>query len=248
MDAQETNIYHAILITSLVLGIIIIFFIISLTRHQRKNLELHRLNILAELTTLERERSRIAADLHDDLGPMLSAVKMKMNSFELSDKEDLIQMEKTNHHIDEILSRIRDISFDLMPNSLIRKGLVSALKEFVTYLNNGNETKFNFEHEGNIEVNEYKAVNIYRIVQETAHNAIKHASASSFKIKLKVVNKVLLLTISDDGIGFEHEKESLDTTGFGLRSLASRTEVIGGQMYLDSSPGKGTIYNFEIPV
>ncbi len=248
MDAQETNIYHAILITSVVLGIIIVYFIITITRHQRKNLELHRLNILAEITTLERERSRIAADLHDELGPVLSAVKMKINSFELVDEEDRLQIEKTSNHIDEIVKRIRDISFDLMPNSLIRKGLITALKEFVDYLNNYGKIKFIFSCENEFQVSEQKAINIYRIVQETAHNAIKHSSATEFCIKIKTSKKKLLVTIMDNGIGFDHEKKSADTRGFGLRSLLSRTEVIGGQMYLDSEPGKGTIYNFEIPI
>lgn len=248
MDAQETNIYHAIVITSIVLGIIIVYFIISLTRHQRKNLELHRLNILAEITALEKERARIAADLHDELGPVLSAVKMKINSFELSDKEDKIQMEKTNVHIDELLKRIRDISFDLMPNSLVRKGLVIALKEFIDYLNNDSQIKFIFNCESDFQVSEQKAVNIYRIIQEVAHNAIKHSSATEFCLNVKAVNKHLQMTIMDNGTGFDFEKESANKIGFGLRSLVSRTEIIGGQMYLDSIPGKGTTYTFEIPI
>lgn len=248
MDAQETNIYHAIVITSIVLGIIIVFFIISITRLQRKNLELHRLNILAEITSLERVRSRIAADLHDELGPVLSAVKMKINSFELSDEVDRIQMEKTNVHIDELLKRIRDISFDLMPNSLVRKGLLIALKEFVDYLNNDSNIKFIFECECDFQVSEQKAVNIYRIVQETVHNTIKHSAATKFCLKVKTVNKKLHMTIMDNGIGFDYEKESAENIGFGLRGLVSRTEVIGGQMYMDSIPGKGTTYSFEIPI
>ncbi|HMJ46018.1 MAG TPA: ATP-binding protein [Ferruginibacter sp.] len=248
MDAQETNIYHAILITSVVLGIIIVFFIISITRQQRKNLELHRLNILAEITALEKERSRIASDLHDELGPVLSAVKMKINSFELHDEEDRIQMEKTNVHIDDLLQRIRDISFDLMPNSLIRKGLIPALREFVDYLNNDSSISFVFTSETELQVNEQKAVNIYRIVQEIAHNTIKHSGASRLSINVKMVNKYLQMNINDDGVGFEYEKKASETMGFGLRGLVSRTEVIGGQMYLDSVPGKGTNYSFEIPI
>ena len=247
MDAQETNIYHAILITSVVLGIIIIFFIFSITRQQRKNLELHRLNILAEITALEKERSRIASDLHDELGPVLSAVKMKINSFELHDDEDKIQMEKTNVHIDDLLQRIREISFDLMPSSLIRKGLIPALREFVDYLNNDSSIRFEFDSETEIQVNEQKAVNIYRIVQEIAHNTIKHSDATCLSIHVKKNNKYLQMNIKDNGKGFDYEKESSEAMGFGLRGLVSRTEVIGGHMYLDSVPGKGTTYTFEIP-
>jgi signal transduction histidine kinase len=248
MDAEETNIYHAILISALIIGIIIVYFIISITRHQRKNLELHRLNILTEITALEKERGRIASDLHDELGPVLSAIKMKINSFELVDKTDQIQILKTNDHIDELLKRIRDISFDLMPNSLLRKGLITAVKEFVSFLNNNNNTLFIFECKSDFQVHEQKAINIYRIVQETTHNTIKHAQATECCIEIKLVQSIFKMTIRDNGKGFDYEKEKLNNTGFGLRGLLSRTEVAGGVMYLESIPGKGTIYNFEIPI
>jgi signal transduction histidine kinase len=248
MDAKEANIYHAILITGIVIGIIIIYFIISVTRQQRKNLALHRLNILAEITALEKERARIAHDLHDELGPLLSAVKMKINSFDLTDPDDIVQINKTNTHIDDILKRIREISFDLMPNSLLRKGLSTALKEFVDYMNNDNQITFSFSGNINIPVEDKKAINIYRIVQEVSHNAVKYSGATNFTVNLSEAKDHIILVLSDNGNGFDHEKASKETVGFGLRGILSRTEMMGGQMYLDSKPGKGTTYTFEIPV
>lgn len=248
MDAQETSIYHAIIITSVVIGIIIVFFIYSLIRHQRKNLELHRMNILAEITVLEKERARIASDLHDELGPLLAAVRMKINSFELVNEDDQLQVELTSGHIDAMLMRVREISLDLMPGSLIRKGLIVAIKEFIDYLNQGNEIQFIFRCEKDFPVNEQKAINIYRMVQELAHNAIKHSGASSFSVSIEQVKKMILITVSDDGSGFDYESAAAGTMGFGLRGLLSRTEIIGGQMFLESKPGKGTTYNFEIPL
>ncbi len=248
MDAQETRIYTAIISTSLVLGIIIIYFIISIIRHQRRNIELHKKNILAEITQIEKERARIAADLHDDLGPLLAAVKMKINSFELHQKGDHIEMEKTNHHIDEILKRIREISFDLMPNSLLRKGLVIAIKEFIDYLNKSSAIKFYFKYHDEIKLTEQHSINLYRIIQETVHNSIKHARATQLHIVLKPVKQNLVLIIMDDGVGFDYNKESKETIGFGLRSLLSRTEIMQGHMFLESEKGKGTTYTFEIPI
>lgn len=248
MDAQETSIYHAFMIASLVIGTIIIFFVISLARHQRRNLELHRQNIMGEIAALEKERARIASDIHDEIGPVLSAVKMKINSFELIEEDDKLQMAKTNEHIDEMLKRIRGISFDLMPNSLLRKGLVSAIKEFITYLNSNTSTQFHFASSGNFEVEEQKAINIYRIVQETAHNAVKHAQATDFWIDINGTKKTFFMTIADNGKGFDQSKESKNTVGFGLRGLLSRTEIAGGKMYLESIVGKGTKFNFEFPI
>ena len=249
MDAKEIRIFIAVLMTALVLGLIITYFIISLLRHQRNTLRLHKLSIIAEITQIEKERTRIAHDLHDEMGPLLSAVKMKINSFELSDEDDKIQIEKTNHHIDDILKRIREISFDLMPTSLLRKGVAITIKEFVDFLNNNNgATKFYFICTENMEVTEQQAINIYRIIQEIVHNTIKHAKATELRINLKKDNKNIILQLTDDGTGFNYEKESKENIGFGLKSLLRRIQIIDGKMFLDSKPGKGTSYTFEIPL
>src|SRR5215218_2453750 len=145
MDAKETSLYTAILIVSIIIATIIIFFIISIIRQQRKNLELYRQSVLAEITAMEKERARIAADLHDELGPMLSAIKLKIGSFELTDQDDIKEAEKTNDHIDTLMKRMREISYDLIPNTLIRKGLVTALKEFVDYTNETDGLKISFQ-------------------------------------------------------------------------------------------------------
>lgn len=247
MDAKEANIYNAILITAVVLGAIILFFIISIARQQRRNLALHRQNILAEITALERERGRIAHDLHDELGPMLSAVKMKINSFELTDPDDIHQIQKTNQHINDMLKRIREISFDLMPSSLLRKGVITALKEFADYLNNDNKIKFTFSATESFVVDDQKAVHIYRIVQEIVHNALKHSSATEMNISVVRDKNKMVLVVKDNGNGFD-KKESEKSVGFGLRGLLSRTQMIGGHMYLDTEPGKGTTYTFELPI
>src|SRR5215218_9195976 len=144
MDAKETSLYTAILIVSIIIATIIVFFIISLIRQQRKNLELYRQSVLAEITAMEKERARIAADLHDELGPMLSGVKLKIGSFELTDEDDKKEAEKTNDHIDALMKRMREISYDLIPNTLIRKGLVTALKEFIDYANETDGLEISF--------------------------------------------------------------------------------------------------------
>lgn len=248
MDAQETSIYHAIIISGVIIGIIMIYFIFSITRHQRRNFELHRQNILAEITALEQDRGRIAADLHDELGPILSSIKMKINSFELTDQSDRIQLGLTNKYIDDLLTNIRNISLDLMPAALHRKGLVVAVKEFVDYLNNNNATKFKFQSEPDLVIGEETGVHIYRIIQEVANNAIKHAAATEVLVDFKTTHNLLHIQITDNGRGFDARKEASDTTGIGLRNMLSRTQVINGKMFLEAVPGKGTSYSFEIPI
>jgi Signal transduction histidine kinase len=247
MDAQENRIYAAILITAVVLGTVITYFIISILRQQRKNVALHRENILAEITHIEKERARIAHDLHDELGPLLAAVKMKINTLEIHHKEDIEHIEKTNRHIDTIAKRLREISFDLVPNSLLRRGIVPAVKEFISYLNSSTKIKFIFIAPKNLTLSGEIAVNLYRIIQEVIHNTIKHADATEMKIELESKDKMIQLFISDNGIGFDNVKESEKNSGFGLRSLSRRTDIMNGKLYIETEKNKGTRYTFEIP-
>jgi two-component system, NarL family, sensor kinase len=247
MGAPETTIYEAVVIACLVMGVIIVYFFISVIRHQRENLALRKKSILSEISGLEKERARIASDLHDELGPLLSAVKMKINSFELSGQEDRQQLEKTNIHIDDVLKRMREISFDLIPNTLLKKGLVTALVEYVDFLNSENNIQFTFLNETDCLIHGDKSVNIYRIVQEVTHNAVKHARATEIRIELRNKNNKIHLAVSDNGIGFDYKKALAENAGIGLNSLSNRTQIAGGRMFLESSEN-GTRYIFEIPI
>jgi signal transduction histidine kinase len=247
MDAQETRLYAAILITSVVLGIIIIYFFISIIRQHRKRLKLYKQSIYTEINTLERERTRMAADLHDEVGPVLAAVKLKLNSLDIHNAADELEVQKTNEQIDNLLRRMREISFDLMPNSLIRKGLPAAINEFVEYCSKSSALQIKFKFVPIILTQE-QSINLYRIIQEIIHNTIKHARANELLMELRQDAGVIVLATQDDGIGFSYDTKSKEATGLGLRNLLSRTELIGGKMFFESKKGKGTTYIFEIPI
>ena len=247
MGTPQTTIYDSVLIASIVLGIIIVYFFISVIRQQRENLSLRKKNILTEIAGLEKERARIATDLHDELGPLLSAVKMKINSFELSDPEDEVELEKTNVHIDDVIKRMREISFDLMPNILLKNGLSAAINSYVNFLRQTNTIQFSVSDETNSSIHEDKAVNIYRIVREVTHNSIKHSGAGAIQIELKNNNNKIILNIRDNGKGFDYKKALADSTGIGLQSISNRTQIVGGKMFLVPSE-TGTHYYFEIPL
>lgn len=248
MDAKETSLFTAVLITSVILGVIITYFIVSIIRQQRRNIELYRQSVLAEITAMEKERARIAADLHDELGPMLSAIKLKINSFELTDEDDKVQIEKTNDHIDGLVKRMREISYDLIPNTLIRKGLAIAVREFIDYTNQGKSFNIEFDAEEPLSVNEQKSIHIYRIIQEIINNTIRHSKGRTLKIHLRQKDSTLFLSTADDGVGFDHHTASKGDGGIGLRNIVSRSEIIGGEMFVESARNKGTTYTFEIPV
>ena len=248
MDAKETSFYTAVLISSIIIGIIITYFIISIIRQQRKNIELYRQSVLAEITAMEKERARIAADLHDELGPMLSAVKLRVGSFDLPDEDDQEQQRKTEEHLDGLMKRMREISYDLIPNTLIRKGLAVALQEFVEYTNQAGKLNIILQIEDPVTVGEQKAIHLYRIVQEIINNTIRHSGASFLTMELKQKDSTLFLETKDNGVGFDHYAAAKGKGGIGLRNIYSRVEIIGGQMFVESEKEKGTNYMFEIPL
>src|SRR5688572_25001241 len=247
MDALETSIFTAILIASLVLAIIIGYFFVTLIRNQRRTAQLYKEKILAEITTLERERARIATDLHDELGPYLSVTKFRINALDVLTDEDKEHLVKINENIDLIIHRMREIAADLMPMTLLRKGLTYGIREFTDNISKPSGLQINFNIEGNDEFSSTMRIHLYRIIQEIVHNTVKHAKATTLKIDLKQENRRVLLITEDNGTGFDYNTLLREKQGVGLRSMLSRVEVLGGDMFIDSVPHKGTRYTFEIP-
>lgn len=248
MDASQTTIYTAVLITGIIIGTIIIYFIVTIIRHQRRNNDLYKSKILAEITTLEKERARIASDLHDELGPILSSVKFRINSLDVNSEEDLEQLGKANQHIDEMIRQMREISNDLMPNTLIRKGLIMAMKEAINNMSKTTGLRINFNHENIPDLARDKSINLYRMLLEIIHNVIKHSKATQLNIEIKTKNQTLIVLTEDNGSGFDYTSAVQEKSGLGLRSLLSRTDIMGGEMFIESKPDKGTRYIFEIPL
>lgn len=248
MDAYQTQIYTTVLIICGVMGIFIAYFVVSIIRQQKRHMELQQQHLRDEMRTLEQDRGRIAADLHDELGPMLSAVKMKISSFDLEDEADKVQKEKTILHIDTALSRMREISFDLMPRALLSKGIVTAIRQFISFIGSESKMRIEFSHDDDVSVPEDKAIHIYRMVQELIQNSIRHAEATILTIDLQKIKDKVILSVKDNGTGFDMEERTRNSPGFGLRSLYNRTELMNGDMYVETAKGKGCHYTFEIPV
>jgi signal transduction histidine kinase len=247
MDTHETKIYIALLIVAVFLGIFLLFFIITILRHQRRNQELYKEKINAEISTMEKERTRIASDLHDDLGPMLSAVKLLVNDLDLATEEDKATLARTNVYIDDVLLQLRTISNDLVPQALSRKGLVAAVDEFISGLNDKRPMHIDFQYSGDINVPSAKGIHLWRIIHEVIRNADKHAKASSMKIKLEEKTDKLILRLQDDGCGFDSKDLVTVQKGLGLKNIISRVETLKGIIYIESTPLRGTDYSIEIP-
>lgn len=239
--------FNAVLISAVILILIISFFIISIVREHRKVVKWQQARIAAEVNTLENERKRIADDLHDELGPLLSAIKLQINHLEPTDETETAVLAKSSEQIDSIIQRFREISYDLLPNTLVRKGLVKATEEFISKLKPVHPLKISFTY-CDFTLLPEREINLYRILQEIIHNTVKHARATSLSISIQKQHKMLLIKTKDDGIGFNYSEKKQIAKGLGLLSLHSRVELLGGQLIVTSQPGSGTIFEIEMPL
>ena len=248
MDTQETKIYIAIIVSVIVIGIIVLYFTISVIRQQRRNLELQKANSLAEIAAMEKERARIAADLHDDLGPVLSVVKFRVDNVELVDEEEKEELVKASQQLDELIARMREVANNLMPSALIRKGLINAVHEFTSNAAATSGIIIRFTTTEDVNAGEEKNINIYRVIQEVVHNCMKHAKATRMDISFEIKNGKLIILCRDNGQGFDYTKMTTESGGIGLRSIKNRTDMMNGSLRVESQIGKGTAFLFEIPV
>ena len=246
MNSQETKIFIDILIAAGIVAAIVIYFIISIIRNQRRHLKMQQESLMIEIATLENERKRIVSDLHDELGPLLSVVKFQISSLDTEEESDLELIEKATNSLDDILQRIREICNHLMPQVLLRKGLVVAIGEFVSDLDSKTHLKMEFTHDDS-KIPLESEVHLYRMIQEIVQNAIKHSGADRMSIDIRSKDHKLVVTASDNGKGFSADQVSKHSTGYGLKNLLSRVDILHGDMYLATEPGKGTTYTIEIP-
>ena len=245
---METKILNITILFSVIIAIIIIYFFVSIIRYHRRYMRLQREKIFAEITIQENERKRIAGDLHDSLGPLLSAVKLNITGLEVPPEEREL-LEKTGRYLDDIIGSVRQISYDLLPNTLERKGLIEAIREFVVQVNLKQTINIQFYVVKEVQIPKAKEIHIFRMIQEIVHNTLKHAEAANLQIGFGEEGGNLLFLTKDDGKGFDKEKTlSSNSRGLGLKSLESRCEILNGVLSLESQPGAGTNYFIKIPV
>ena len=220
---------------------------------QEMEAEMQRQLLENSLEVQETVRRRIAKDLHDDVGAMLSATKMSLN--QLSKRADnspemLTIAQNTKNMLEESIGHVRRISKELVPSTLEGFGLVVALDEFVHKIQTVSETVFEF-HTENIQQDERFdkkiELTIYRIAQELVNNAIKHAEAKKVSLLLLKTDKSLIFNFTDDGKGFDFQSTMNDPkSGLGLRNIQSRLSVISGKLDMKASHGEGTNTTIEI--
>lgn len=218
------------------------FLIIAKDITVEKKLEFEVLNAI--ITTEEKEKKRLAYDLHDALGQELNSVKMFFDSLLHMNKSSKTYNEvltTCKQIIDDCISTTRNLSYNLMPKSLEEGALFSAVQELSA--RNNRILKFRFEiPQKEYPVNIEKKINIYRIYQEFISNSIKHGGATEVFVKSSTRKGKYYFEFSDNGNGFDITRVS---RGRGLKNISSRLKVIGADYKINSVPDEGTCLKFS---
>jgi two-component system NarL family sensor kinase len=205
----------------------------------------------AVFTAEENERQRIAKDLHDGVGQLMSAAKMNLSAIknELNFETNIQQQsfEKTIQLVDESCKEVRAVSHNMMPNALLKSGLISGIRDFVNKLDS-RVIKINLFTDGlNEKLDENIEMVLYRVIQECVNNVIKHAEATHLDISMIKDEDGISVSIEDNGKGF-NIKDKNNFEGIGLKNIITRIQYLKGTVEWDSSIGKGTVVTIQLPI
>lgn len=204
----------------------------------------------AVISAEENERARIASELHDGVGQLLSTALMNMNSLvaqlQYQSNNEKEKAQNTLTLINESYDEMRSISHQMMPNALIKAGLTSAVKDFVNKIDK-DKIKVSLDIVGlNDRLDQQLESVLYRVIQETVNNVIKHAQATKLAIQFLKDEDGVAITIEDNGKGFDTSMLN-ENSGIGLKNMMSRIAFLKGNIDFDSSPGNGTLVAIHIP-
>lgn len=248
-NAEIVLVYFIGTVGMILLAVAIFFFFVTYQKRLLiKQLELNKVksdhqNEILRNTILaqEKERKRIAQDLHDEVGAMLSVVKLNVARIEKKSKEDKPRelAGETKSYLDEVITQVRHISRALLPPSLDRFGLYFALEELANWVNKSEQLKIECRKSGEqFRFDSKKELAVFRIIQELLNNAIKHSGANLIYVNVRFSGNYLALLLVDNGKGFDLQDKM--NNGLGLKNLESRTHILGAEFRMTSRPDKGT--------
>jgi signal transduction histidine kinase len=206
-------------------------------------------NIDAMIEFQESERTRIASDLHDRLGSILSAVKLNFASMkeqlQRMDSEHKDQLNVVTALIDDAATEVRRISHDMASSVLANFGLLHAVYDLKNALETSGKIKIEvYEHGMDKRLSSAQEVNIYRIIQELVSNSLKHAKATQIDIHFTKEEEMFTVIVEDNGVGFPKDRKP--TSGIGLKNIEKRISDLNGSFTIDSNPKSGTTAIIEL--
>ncbi len=235
------------LVVLIILLIVIFYFIRYRTRQQHlavlqeQKIRMRESQMQAVIDSQETERKRFATDLHDGMGQLISALNLNIQSMNETagdkDKRDKLYNNSTTL-LKDIHTEIRNIAFNLMPQTLMKAGLIEGLEELIHRINRTEKIQVHLSvYDLDHRLPEVVEVSIYRIIQEFLSNIMKYSQAENVYIGITNHEDELVLTIEDDGIGYDIEKFKV-SEGNGWRNINSRVNLIKGELDIDTTEGR----------
>lgn len=213
---------------------------------ERKHLEKQLLHSI--INTEERERINFSQELHDGLGPLLSAAKMYTECLAEPDLDPRTTIQDIKKLLEESIRTVKDISFKLSPHILQNYGIEEALKAYAEKVEKSSKTHIVISAVNVDRFDEIIETAIYRVICECINNSLKYAKASIINISLNMKDNSLKIDFSDNGIGFDFNTVSKKRNGIGLLNIQSRLKSINGQFSLQSEIGSGTKISILVPI
>jgi len=256
---KERNLLFFMVVGSILLGVIILAFLWYNHRKNKiiaaekiKQLEEEKKHLAARFLVEgeERERKRVAMELHDNLGVLLSATKMQFSEIRDKDPDSAELITKATKYLEQASSDVRKISHNLMPGLLTKLGLFEALEELFENLDEQEGIDAFMDVVGpKNRLDENIEIMIYRMVQEIVNNTLKHAAATKIDLTIIIDQNELNISYADNGKGFDVEK-TLQQKSLGLQSIQSRVKFLNGLISIKSNhgEGEGTVYRICIPI
>lgn len=258
---EQRSIVNYVLLAS-VIAILIIALLLYRNYKQRQKLQQQKINELeaerqltateAILKGEENERSRLAKDLHDGLGGMLSGVKFSLNNM----KENLVMtpanveaFEQSINMLDNSISEMRRVAHNLMPENLLKFGLPAAIQDYCSEMQLSGKIQVSCQYMGDKgkQIEQSLSVTVYRITQELLNNIVKHAGATQAIVQIGINDSQLTITVEDNGIGLD--KNAIKSAqGIGWKNIYSRVNYHRGSINIQSQPNKGTSVFIEFPL
>jgi PAS domain S-box-containing protein len=200
------------------------------------------------IQTEEEERKRIATDLHDEIGPLISALKIFTTSFMESTSEEKKRKlaGQMGLIVRDVIDAIKIISNDMSPHVLVNFGLLAAVQNFIELFSRNITINFT-SNIGNVRFPTTVESLIYRIIKELINNTVKHARASEINIDLEYTENTLTCRYRDNGIGFNWQKQvESPAKGMGIHNIITRIRTLGGDFEVNSQPDDGFQINFQL--
>lgn len=246
MGTEEREIFIAFSSVAGFLAALMSFFFASLFKQNRKYRKLQKEKLNAEINATELERNLIATELHNDIGPYLSSIKMRLHLLETKNMDDLLEVKDA---LDKCVDQVRGMAKSLAPLAIFHIALIDALKQYIAQVSIDQSLKINLVEIEIPTLSQDQSNQLYRILQEIILNTVKHAHATELNIEFSKEGDQLLIRTADNGVGYDaYEVRSKNKMGLGLLGIQSRIEYLNGTIVISDEIKKGTRYNIRIPL